>query len=266
MENDTTENITNENTITFLGTAGARVMVANQIQASGGMWMNFKGTEILVDPGPGCIVQSTKRKLKANKLKAIILSHRHLDHSGDMNIMVEAMTQGGFQPHGRIFLPSDALGPEPVIYSYLKEYIDGIEVLEAGKSYSVDGVNFTTPVRHIHGVETYGIKFKVGERQFSYIADSKYFDGLIENYRTDLIIINVVFVDNHFKVDHLSVIDAEKIISGIKPKIAILAHFGMQIWRAHPWEIAEQLTQKTGVKVKAARDGMKFDLAELDSV
>ncbi len=254
-----------ENTITFLGTAGARVMVANQFQASGGIWLNLNGTEILLDPGPGCIVQSTKRKLEARKLKAIILSHRHLDHSGDMNIMVEAMTQGGFQPHGRVFLPSDALNPEPVVYSYLKEYIDGIEVLKEGKSYEVDGVKFTTPVRHIHGVETYGIKFNFGEHEFSYIADTKYFEKLVEIYHSELIIINVVFLDNHFKVDHLSVIDAEKIIAEIKPKVAILTHFGMQIWRAHPWEIAEQLSQKTGIKVKAARDGMKFDFAEMEN-
>ena len=70
-------------TITFLGTGGARIMVANQILASGGLWLNLGGTEILIDPGPGSIVQSTKRKLRANKLSAIILSHRHLDHSAD---------------------------------------------------------------------------------------------------------------------------------------------------------------------------------------
>ncbi len=253
-----------ENTITFLGTAGARVMVANQIQASGGIWLNLNGTQILVDPGPGSIVQTTKRKLRAEKLKAIILTHRHLDHSGDMNIMVEAMTQGGFQPHGKVFLPSDAINPEPVVYSYLKEYIDGIEVLKEGKSYTIDGVNFTTPVKHIHGVETYGLKFTVGEHRFSYIADTKYFDGLIDSYRSELIIINVVFVENHFKVPHLAVADVEKIISGIKPKLAILTHFGMQLWRAHPWEVAEQLTQKTGVKVKAARDGMVVNLEEIE--
>jgi hypothetical protein len=44
-------------TITFLGTAGARIMVANQILASGGLWLSLSGTEILLDPGPGCIVQ-----------------------------------------------------------------------------------------------------------------------------------------------------------------------------------------------------------------
>jgi ribonuclease BN (tRNA processing enzyme) len=81
--------------ITFLGTAGARFVVTKQFLASGGAWFNFGGTEILLDPGPGCLVHSAKRKLNASKLKAIILSHKHLDHSGDINIMIEAMTEGG---------------------------------------------------------------------------------------------------------------------------------------------------------------------------
>jgi ribonuclease BN (tRNA processing enzyme) len=254
-----------ENSITFLGTAGARVMVANQIQASGGIWLNLNGTEILLDPGPGSIVQVTNRKMQAARLKAIILTHRHLDHSGDMNIMVEAMTQGGFQPHGRIFLPSDALGPEPVMFSYLKEYLDGIDILQEGKTYNIDTIQFNTPVKHIHGVETYGLKFTAGIHSFSYIVDTRYFDALIEHYKSsELIILSVVFMDNHFKVPHLSVKDAEKIISGIKPQKAILTHFGMQLWKANPQEIARQLTEKTGIEVLAARDGMKFDLAELE--
>src|SRR4030067_3565944 len=96
-------------TITFLGTAGARFMVTRQLAASGGLWLNLGGTEILVDPGPGSLVQSTKRKLRAEKLSAIILSNGHLDHSADVNIMVEAMTNGGFNKHGRLFAPADAL-------------------------------------------------------------------------------------------------------------------------------------------------------------
>jgi ribonuclease BN (tRNA processing enzyme) len=254
-----------ENTITFLGTAGARIMVANQIQASGGLWLNLNDSEILIDPGPGSIVQSTKRKLRADKLKAIILSHRHLDHSGDINIMVEAMTQGGFEPRGKVFVPADALGSEPVLFSYLIDYLDSLEVLKEGKSYAIGEVNFSTPVRHIHSVETYGLKFKVGERSFSYIADSRYFEGLIENYRTEMIIINVVFMLPRDGIAHLSVKDAEQIISGIKPKIAILSHYGVSLWKAHPWEVAEQLTQKTSVKVIAARDGMVFNLDTLET-
>jgi len=251
-------------TITFLGTAGARIMVANQILASGGLWLNLGGTQILLDPGPGCIVQSTKRKLRADKLSAIVLSHRHLDHSGDINIMIEAMTQGGFQRRGWLFAPADALETEPVIFSYLKGYLDGIDVLQEGKSYSIGNTSFATPIRHIHPVETYGMIFTTAEHKFSYITDSRYFDGLCHNYSSELLIINVVLIEPRPPVDHLSVADAKHIISQIKPRVAILTHFGMGIWRAKPWEIAERLSQQTGVRVLAASDGMRFDLSQLD--
>ena len=252
-------------TITFLGTAGARIMVASQILASGGLWLSLSGTEILVDPGPGCIVQATKRKLRANKLSAIILSHRHLDHSADVNIMVEAMTQGGLKQHGWLLAPADALETEPVIFSYLRGYLEGIEVLKEGKSYSIGNISFTTPIRHIHPVETYGMVFKTANHTFSYIADSRYFDGLCHSYSGELLIINVVMLEANRPFDHLSVPDAERIIVELKPKVAILTHFGMTMWRAKPWEIAQRLSQQTGVRVLAARDGMRFDLSQLDN-
>lgn len=251
-------------TITFLGTGGARVMIANQILASGGLWLSLSGTEILIDPGPGCIVQSTKRKLRADKLSAIILSHRHLDHSGDVNVMVEAMAQGGLKkPRGWFFAPADALETETVIFSYLKDYLEGIEILKEGKSYSIDNVSFTTPIRHIHPVETYGMLFKTGEHTFSYIADTRYFDGLCHSYASELLIINVVFLEPKPPIDHLSVPDAKRIVTELKPKVAILTHFGMTMWRAKPWEIAQRLSQDTGIRVVAARDGMRFDLSQL---
>ncbi len=265
-------------TITFLGTGGARFMIISQILATGGLWLNLNGTEILVDPGPGCIVQTTKRKLDAEKLSAIILSHRHLDHSADVNIMVEAMTRGGHNRHGRLFAPADALDDEPVIFSYLKERLDGVEILKEGKSYSVGNLSFSTPVRHVHLVETYGMVFKTAGHTFSYIADSRYFDGLCQHYGGELLIINVVFLEprlldpqmgeadnRQFPGDHISVPDAERIIKKLKPRVAILTHFGMSMWRAKPWQIAEKLSEKTGVKVIAARDGMTFDLAQIDS-
>ena len=241
-------------------------MVANQILASGGLWLNLSGTEILLDPGPGTIVQSTKRKLRADKLSAIILSHRHLDHSADTNIMIEAMTQGGFKRHGWLFAPADALGSEPVIFSYLKDYLEGVEVLQEGKSYSVGNISFTTPVRHIHQVETYGILFKTSKHTFSYIADSRYFDGLCQSYSGELLIINVVRLEANHPFDHLSVPDAEHIIKELKPKVAILTHFGRSVWQAKPWAITRRLSQDTGVKVIAARDGMRFDLSQLDTI
>jgi phosphoribosyl 1,2-cyclic phosphodiesterase len=236
------------------------------------MWMNLGGTQLLIDPGPGCIVRATRKKLDAEKLSAIILSHRHLDHSADINIMAEAMTRGGQNQHGMLFAPSDALAPEPVIFSYLRNFLDKVQVLEEGGTYYVNGVTFSTPVRHIHGPETYGMVFRTEKYTFSYIADTRFFDGLPGHYTGDLLILNVVFVEPRppsgnplLPTDHLSIPDAEKIIRTLKPKIAIITHFGMGMWKARPPKIAAEMTEKTGIRVIAAKDGMQFNLAELDN-
>src|SRR5436305_5751922 len=81
--------------VTFMGTAGARFMVAKQIAASGGLYIEEGGTRIAFDPGPGAVVQYAKRKVDLARLSAVVLSHRHLDHCGDVNVMIEAMTEGG---------------------------------------------------------------------------------------------------------------------------------------------------------------------------
>jgi len=54
--------------------------------------------------------------------------------------------------------------------------------------------------------------------------------------------------------------DVERIIRDAKPRLAIITHFGMTVWRAHPWEVAADLTQRLGTEVKAARDGMSIEL------
>jgi ribonuclease BN (tRNA processing enzyme) len=79
--------------IHFLGTGGARFVVAKQIRASGGIWMRFGDTQIHVDPGPGALVRalSAVPPCEPPLLDAIVLSHKHLDHAGDVNVMVEAV-------------------------------------------------------------------------------------------------------------------------------------------------------------------------------
>ena len=254
-------------------------MVTTQALASGGLWLNLDGTQLLVDPGPGCIVQTTRLKLNPEELSGIIASHRHLDHIADVNVMVEAMTRGGLKPQGRFFAPADALDSEPVLFTEYKERLDGVEVLTAGGAYSLEGVSFSTPVRHIHGVETYGLVIKTGRCTIAYITDTRYFDALPKHYSGDLLLLNVVFaqpVDERYfsslpynrgvvrpQIDHLSVRDAERLIREIKPAVAIMTHFGTNMWRANPSLIAEQLTERTGVRVVAARDDMTFALSEL---
>ncbi len=248
--------------IIFLGTGGARFTVAKQLLGSGGAWMDLGGTQILMDPGPGSLVYAIKYHCEPSKLDAIVLSHKHLDHSVDINVMIEAMTEGGWKKRGSVYAPSDAFSDGAVILPYVQKYPEKICLLGEGKEYSLNGVTFTTPVRHIHQVETYGFVFKTPRHTFSWITDTRFFDELSGFYKADLVIINVLSSEQRFPVDHLALPDAERIISEIKPRTAILTHFGMTMWRMKPWEIERRVSEDTGVKVIAARDGMVLDLDE----
>jgi phosphoribosyl 1,2-cyclic phosphodiesterase len=240
-----------------MGTAGARFMVAKQLAASGGLFLEDGEARICLDPGPGAVVQYTKRKVDLTKLDAIVISHRHLDHSGDVNVMVEAMTEGGFHRRGRLFCPSDALDDDPVVLRYLRQFPEEVVRLQPETSYSVKGLSFTTSPRHQHQVETYGFRF--GDK-LGWVTDSAYYDGIAEQHRAEVMIIHVVLMQCRAELPHLCLDDAERIIREAKPRLAILTHFGMTVWRAHPWELAADLSQRLGTEVRAARDGMRLEI------
>ena len=250
------------NVIKFLGTAGARFVVMKQLRASGGLWLTFDGTHVLVDPGPGALIRclSSKPKLDPQDLEGIILTHRHLDHSNDINIMIEAMTNGGFKKKGVVFAPRDALEGDPVILKYARDQVDRIEILKEKGHYQVGNISFETPIRLKHGVETYGINFRGKTSSISLITDTDYFTDLASHFIGDILIINVVMLQDKNTIKHLCLQEAEQIIEANKPRLAILTHFGMGIVKAKPWEIAENLTKKLGVSVIAARDGMQIDI------
>lgn len=270
--------------LVMLGSGGARIVVAKQMRASGGVWFSLAGTRFLVDPGPGALVRMTgsRHRLSPTKLAGILLSHRHLDHSGDVNNMVEAMTMGGTEPRGSLFAPADALeGDDPVVFKYLRSFLERVVTLEAGGTYELNGVRFSCPVRHQHRGEVYGFRFEVkGQRvsitsqgdptagrgdsllTVSYVADTKYFPELADCYRADVVVMNVVR-PTWSELDHLSAPEAEELVRAMRPRLTVLSHFGMKMLAAKPWVLAREISQRTGCQVIAASDGMLIDLDEV---
>jgi len=254
------------NWLKFLGTSGGRFVLINQLRKTGGTWLNLDNTNVLIDPGPGTLTRCHKSRPKLNprNLDAIILTHKHLDHSNDVNLMIEAMTNGGWDKKGVLFAPSDALDEDPVVLKHFRNKVNKIVKLKEKGEYNIGNISFKTPVKHIHGVETYGLNIFSKKNTISIISDTKYFEDLEEFYKGDILILNLVMHKGKDHILHLDVEDAEKIISKNKPKICIITHFGMTMIKAKPWEIAETLSKKTGVKVVAASDGMKLDLEEYE--
>jgi hypothetical protein len=94
------------------------------------------------------------------------------------------------------------------------------------------------------------------------VTDSKYYDGIAEDHRAAVMVIHTVLNQSRPELPHLGLDDAERIVSEARPRLAIITHFGMTVWRAHPWEVAARLAERTGVEVKAARDGMSLEIGD----
>jgi ribonuclease BN (tRNA processing enzyme) len=246
----------------FLGTAGGRVLVFRQLRASGGLWFEANGTNILIDPGPGSLIRCLQHNLNPQELDAIILTHKHLDHSADANVIIEAVSEGGLKPKGILLAPGDCYDIDPVVLEYNRNYLDKFLRITEGFKFELNGICIEFPVRHEHGVETYGLRITTDKVKFSHIVDTKYFDGLITSYNDcDILMMNMVFSEPR-PFPHLSYDDVLKLVDGIKPKLAIITHFGYNLWKLDVDVYAKKIEETTGVETVAAKDGMKLNLEE----
>lgn len=253
--------------IKFMGTAGARFAVSRQLRSSAGTWCSFQGRQLLIDPGPGTLSCCFNQEpvLDPELLDAVILSHRHLDHSTDVNVMIEAMTRGTYRRRGSLFAPADAVGgEEPVVFSHVRRSVDNLVIMREGETYNIGGLPFETPLRHLHPAETYGFTFHLADKRVSFIVDTLFFPALVDSYRgTDLLIINVLMLApfEQREIQHLDLGAAEKLIGAIKPRQAIMTHFGLTMLQNDPETLARELSKKTGIEVMAAYDGMTVNLS-----
>ena len=250
--------------IVFLGTGGARYVIAKQLRATGGLLFRVGGKNVLVDPGPESLYRllTYLPKFNPERIDAIILTHKHIDHSADINVYLDVMTRGGFNKRGALLAPGDAFGEEGVIFKYLLDFLDKTIVIKENSTFRIDGLEFSFPLRHEHRVETYGFKLSYSGYTVSYITDTKYFGKLIPAYQADVVIMNLIKLEAS-EIDHLSIDDCAEIITAIKPQVAIITHFGMTMIRKGPWNVARQLKAQTGTTVLAAEDGKRYSIEKL---
>lgn len=253
--------------IRFLGTAGARFAMAKQIRSSAGTYLHLRGKRLLLDMGPGTLAALARVEPPVDvfSLDGLILTHSHIDHSTDVNCLIDAVTAGGIFKRGRLFTPAACLeGEHAVVLRYLRGFLDEIVPLEERTAYRLGDLRFATSRRHHHGVDTYGVHFDLAPHRLSFLIDTRYFDGLEEEYAgADTLVINMV----RFRPEdaphalHLCLEDVKRIVAAVRPSLAILTHFGMRALEAGPDALAAEASDATGCAVLAAYDGMRVDLS-----
>jgi len=263
-----TETEARGDSIRFLGTAGARFVMISQQRRSAGVLYDVAGYRLLVDPGPGSLVHCYQADPPVDPatLDGILLTHGHLDHPGDANVMIEAMTHGGHERRGTLFAPREALEEDPVVLRYVRSYLERIEIIEAGAEWELaPGLVLSASKRHTHGTEAYGFRIATPAVRVSHVTDAEYSPDLAADYAPcDVLIVHMVLLEHpsHRRILHLDVEGATRLIREVAPRLAVITHFGSHVLAAGPEAIAERITRDTGVRVLAARDGMCLPLDE----
>ncbi len=253
--------------VLFLGSGGARFVVARQLRASGGMWFHFGDTQVHVDPGPGALVRALSHvpALDPRSLDAIVLSHKHLDHAGDINAMIEAMTAGGFRRRGAVFAPRDTFEEASLLQPYAAAFVERCEMLEPSRSdYHVGEVRLATSPFHHHSVETLGVYFEYRGLRVAYHPCGRFDEAIVADYaahRPDVLIVNVLRFEDTMQVDHLTWPQARSIVASVRPSLAIFQHFGTKMLEQEPARLAQELEDELGLRAIAAYDGLEIDLS-----
>ena len=249
--------------IKFLGTAGARFVVAEQLRYSAGTVIKSNEATLVFDPGPGTLLRlaSSRPKIPIKDIDGVVLSHIHLDHSTDANVILDSITEGGLKKTGVLFTTEEALYSENrVILPFLRVYLNEVTTLSHKGTFSFKDIKFTT-FKHDHPAETYGMRFEIGGKFISFVVDTLFFGELIDYYKnSDILVLNVVRATARDGVKHLSVEDVEKFLQFANPKKVVMTHFGMTMLRQNPQKIAENLSEKYKTEVVAAYDGLKVEI------
>ncbi len=245
--------------IHFFGTTGNKDIFFKKIRSAGGLYFHVDDTNLIIDPG----VYTFYKYIHTyqDKIDGIILSHIHIDHSNDLNIFVELMTNGGEEKRGTVLVPNQAI-EEKVLYSYLKDFPEHLEIVKPNSKYAIKNIEITSSIEHKHGIENYGFKIKTKNHLIGLVTDTAYFPELLVSYQNcEILIMNVPYhIQDKQKPKHLDIPATQEFIKAIKPKKVVLTHFNEDILKANPVLLASKLTEKYGIEVISAEDDMILEL------
>ncbi len=247
--------------IIFLGTAGSMAVAEKNLRSSGGIILQVEDLQFHLDPGPGALRAAYECGVNLHHTSAVLVSHNHLNHCNDLNAVIDAMTHSGLESHG-IILGSKSLlqhteQSHPFLTRHHQKLVERIIPMDKNHKVGVELVEINAlPAEHTDPTAI-GFKLFTPRWTISYTGDTAATPQLIaELANTDLLILNVPYPGDKAQGLNLDTRAAISIVSKVRPRLAILTHFGMEMLRADPLQEAREVQRLTGVQTIAARDGL----------
>ena len=254
--------------IVFLGTGGGRFNLISQLRRTGGFVIRSPSLQLHVDPGPGALAACHAFSIDPAKTGAVAVTHNHIDHSNDAELMLEAINCFPDRKRGTIISTSSVLEGDEYgergISSYFIGKLSRAAVAKQGKPIKIKSATLIpTPV--IHDDKTgFGFVLEMGGARIGYTSDTEYFPALAKHFSgCDLLIANSLKRERDAIGGHLYTATTARLASECRPKLCIITHLGMSVIKSGPEAEAKKIEKASGVRTIAATDGMRIDVRTL---
>jgi phosphoribosyl 1,2-cyclic phosphodiesterase len=254
--------------LVFVGTGGGRFAMITQRIRTGGLRILSDNLNLHVDPGPGALVYSLEMGLDPQKLDAILVSHSHLDHTNDLGVLIEAMTDGATKKKGMLAAAHSVLNGNDVCDKAISNYHKGLhdKIVDAtpGTTFTAGEVKIKV-CKAVHSdPDAVGFRFETETfGEFAYIPDLEYFEEVSDFYGgVRLLILSVLRPSGKPWKGHMSTEEAARVISEVRPEKALITHFGMLMVFKGPNREATLIERRAGIPTIAAKDGMHLTLGD----
>lgn len=268
-----------------LGSGGPE-LTDDRVSSSHLIWVGDKAT-VLVDAGSGSAHQFEKAKGKSEDLKAVLLTHLHVDHSSDVPAYIKdsyftkrKQNLAIMGPKGNDLMPDtseylDQMFGAEGAYAYLKKYwvedtrgMFKIKATDASLNHhevekhdSIDDLNFSSIAVHHGPISAVAWRVDIGGCAITFSGDmtNKYTSLAKLAQGSDVLVANNVIEESGTKAAknmHMPPSEIGKIAAAAQPKKVVLAHF-MNRSLPHQEEAVALIKQDYHGPVELAED-LKF--------
>ncbi len=243
--------------LTVLGASGTYPRPGG---ATNGFLVQDGDAALALELGNGCL-SNLLRELDFTALDAVVVTHMHIDHFGDLYLLFYALRFHPDEPWGlRLLLPEGGLElMGRILGGDSREYLPRVfaaETIAEGREYRVGDMAISFfPTRH--PVEGYGVRLEGRGWTMAYSSDSSPAPGLERAAAgTDLFICEATLpasYEEEASHGHLTSLQAGEAAERAGAKSLLLTH----IWPTFdPEDILGEVKSVYGGEVELAREGM----------
>lgn len=245
--------------IIFLGTGGGKNILASQLRSTAGIVIRTDNDQIHLDPGPGALIKSKTFGVDPLKTNIILLSSRNLDHCNDANVLMHIMTNKCNKKNGHL-IANPGFSDSSILNKKQIEWLDRVVFIEPNMKIKHNDIEIVATETKTNDEKAVGFKIYTKDFVLGYTSDTDYLAKIAKSYEdVNILIINALKPMYKPVKGHLCSGKITSMLSKIRPKLAVLTHFGTEMINSNPLYEAREIQKSTGVQTIVAHDGMVID-------